>query len=92
MVFRTLATIIALSVIGCSPLGEDERRARLYLPPASYVPNIERGALVFNNSCAICHGVDAKGGPTGPPLVHSIYSPGHHGNQYETEQETESRG
>lgn len=38
----------------------------------------EKGRLVFNKSCAVCHGQDAMGGDMGPPLVHPIYNPGHH--------------
>ena len=78
MQFRTLISLAAISLSGCSPLDEDERRARMYLPPASYVPSMERGGFVFKQNCATCHGIDAKGGPTGPPLVHSIYSRDHH--------------
>lgn len=39
-----------------------------------------RGRLAFNRACATCHGRDAKGGPGGPPLIHRIYEPSHHGD------------
>lgn len=38
------------------------------------------GAEVFAANCQICHGVSASGGPGGPPLVHKIYEPSHHGD------------
>ncbi len=41
----------------------------------------QRGAIgqtLFNTNCAGCHGNDAQGGNTGPPLIHDLYNPGHH--------------
>ena len=43
-------------------------------------PEGERGRLHFNQNCAECHGRDATGGPGGPPLIHKIYEPSHHGD------------
>jgi len=39
-----------------------------------------RGQAVFGRFCASCHGADAAGTGTGPPLIHKIYHPGHHGD------------
>ena len=36
------------------------------------------GEAVFNQKCAVCHGLRAAGSPQGPPLVHRYYEPGHH--------------
>jgi len=36
------------------------------------------GEIAFQNSCAACHGTNAAGSDSGPPLVHSLYRPGHH--------------
>ncbi len=49
------------------------------------VPELSGDALVgetaFNVNCASCHGVNAAGlDGKGPPLVHKIYEPGHHGD------------
>lgn len=41
----------------------------------------KQGQIVFNVSCARCHGVNGEGTLEGPPLIHEIYNPGHHGNQ-----------
>ncbi len=39
------------------------------------------GALAFKGKCAACHGEDAGGRMgKGPPLIHEIYVPGHHGD------------
>lgn len=36
------------------------------------------GESRFNALCARCHGMQGKGTPNGPPLVHKIYEPSHH--------------
>jgi len=36
------------------------------------------GEALFNQKCAVCHGLQAAGSPQGPPLVHRYYEPGHH--------------
>lgn len=40
----------------------------------------ERGAQLYERRCAECHGEKGTGTDRGPPLVHSIYEPGHHGD------------
>ncbi len=39
-----------------------------------------RGQELFAANCAACHGADAMGTPSGPPLVHEVYEPSHHGD------------
>ncbi len=39
-----------------------------------------KGQDTFNANCTQCHGVNAIGSDSGPPLVHDIYNPGHHGD------------
>jgi mono/diheme cytochrome c family protein len=43
-------------------------------------PMAQAGGAAFAKNCAACHGENAAGGPGGPPLVHPIYNPGHHGD------------
>lgn len=38
----------------------------------------EQGRSLFNANCAVCHGKNASGSQSGPPLVHKIYEPNHH--------------
>jgi len=38
------------------------------------------GEKLFAANCMQCHGDKAMGTNQGPPLVHQIYEPGHHGN------------
>jgi len=39
------------------------------------------GEALFQENCATCHGDNAAGREgIGPPLIHKIYEPGHHGD------------
>ncbi|MGF6861795.1 cytochrome c553 [Rhodobacteraceae bacterium MBR-64] len=50
--------------------------------PASLSAPAQTGRQIFNLACASCHGTDAAGrNGKGPPLIHRIYEPGHHGDQ-----------
>jgi len=40
-----------------------------------------QGKIAFDANCAQCHGSNAAGTANGPPLVHDIYNPGHHGDE-----------
>ena len=40
----------------------------------------QRGARSFEAKCSQCHGTNAAGSDNGPPLVHRIYEPSHHGD------------
>lgn len=52
--------------------------ASLTLP--TLTPEQEDGRALFEANCAACHGVNAAGSDQGPPLVHRIYEPRHHGD------------
>ncbi|MGH7231326.1 MAG: c-type cytochrome [Nitrospiraceae bacterium] len=43
-------------------------------------PDVQQGEAKFNAQCARCHGERATGTAQGPPLVHKIYEPNHHGD------------
>lgn len=48
--------------------------------PATFSDTAKIGERAFNAVCAACHGVNAAGTDAGPPLVHRIYEPSHHGD------------
>ncbi|WP_434288376.1 c-type cytochrome [Celeribacter sp. SCSIO 80788] len=49
--------------------------------PDSLSTNAQIGKRAFDATCAACHGVKAAGVEgSGPPLVHVIYEPSHHGD------------
>ncbi|MCK5931033.1 MAG: cytochrome c [Fulvimarina manganoxydans] len=39
------------------------------------------GQKLFADDCAACHGENAGGTEQGPPLIHRIYEPSHHGDR-----------
>jgi mono/diheme cytochrome c family protein len=38
------------------------------------------GEQKFNTNCSTCHGIGGVGTANGPPLVHKVYEPNHHGD------------
>jgi len=50
--------------------------ARLNVP--AFSSTAIRGQKLFNENCAACHGNNAAGSSSGPPLVHRLYVPNHH--------------
>ena len=49
--------------------------------PGSFSAAAMAGEVLFSANCATCHGKNAAGGTgNGPPLVHIIYEPNHHGD------------
>ncbi len=49
-------------------------------PSPGLMPNAARGEVLYDERCASCHGVDLKGTEQGPPFLHRIYEPSHHGD------------
>lgn len=49
-------------------------------PSPGLMPNPASGKALFDRNCAACHGADLKGSDKGPPLLHKIYEPSHHGD------------
>jgi len=43
-------------------------------------PELQAGEAAFKANCARCHGEQGVGTNQGPPLVHKIYEPNHHGD------------
>lgn len=51
-------------------------------PEAGPAPSeFQAGETKFKANCAVCHGQRGVGTDHGPPLVHKIYEPNHHGDQ-----------
>ncbi len=49
-------------------------------PTTQREPTTYSGEESFQNRCAVCHGQQADGTATGPPLVNRLYEIGHHPN------------
>jgi len=44
------------------------------------MPNPAQGKRLFERHCAACHGQDLRGSDKGPPFLHPVYEPSHHGD------------
>lgn len=44
-------------------------------------PKLNLGQLNYNAYCAECHGKKGAGTDKGPPFIHRVYHPGHHGDE-----------
>ncbi|WP_018861932.1 MULTISPECIES: cytochrome c [unclassified Thioalkalivibrio] len=82
----TLATVVvglSLVLAGCGDEASDAAQQERAPYPIQGI-NIELvgdpqvGRERFAQSCAECHGADARGTEQGPALIHRIYEPSHH--------------
>ena len=72
---RTFALAMALGF--ALPLANAQA---LPQPSAGLMPNPTQGKRLFEKNCAACHGPDLKGSDKGPPMLHPVYEPAHHGD------------
>lgn len=68
----------AWQLVGPRELGRAAAGA-LRIPELS--PVALEGKAAFDSVCAACHGANATGTDTGPPLLHPVYNPGHHSDE-----------
>jgi len=61
-----------------SPSDHDHNQHSIQIPTFSDVA--AKGNALFNAHCSACHGKNATGTKQGPPLIHKIYEPSHHGD------------
>ncbi|MGI9370941.1 MAG: c-type cytochrome [Hyphomicrobiales bacterium] len=59
-------------------LGEKTTSGAISEPKLSVVQ--QQGRVLFTQNCAQCHGSSGSGTDQGPPLIHKIYEPSHHGD------------
>lgn len=71
---RPLSVAVLLLAVACGR-GEAPPPVTTETPPEH-----EAGAALLRAHCGACHGMRAEGSDRGPPLVHRIYEPGHHGD------------
>ena len=66
------------ALAACSPAESPSGDFLATLPPTP--PEHAPGDSLFETHCAVCHGPKGTGSEQGPPLVHQVYEPGHHGD------------
>jgi hypothetical protein len=82
------AAALLLGGVGCGDRGRSAQveapggagNAAVAFDPGPVPAEFAGGERLFNANCARCHGQLALGTGQGPPLVHRIYEPNHHGD------------
>lgn len=75
----TLKTSLAVAVVtvglavGLAACGSDDTE-----PTSATGSQLDRGAEVYAESCASCHGADLRGTDKGPSHLSIVYEPNHH--------------
>ncbi|MBI2159373.1 MAG: cytochrome c [Candidatus Rokubacteria bacterium] len=79
---RRLTVVIAggaLVIVGAWLVERlDDRPAPIEVRVPGLSAAAQAGQLAFDRSCAGCHGPQARGSATGPPLIHPTYRRAHH--------------
>jgi mono/diheme cytochrome c family protein len=73
---RITAVAVLLLVAGCGAEVDGDVLATLPTPAEH-----ARGSALYAQHCSVCHGAYGLGAETGPPLVHPVYRPRHHGDE-----------
>jgi mono/diheme cytochrome c family protein len=69
--------VLSISILGSTFIFAQEPVKK---EPPPVPPQFNIGKLLYGKSCSSCHGVDLKGTEQGPPFLHRVYHPGHHGD------------
>lgn len=80
--------ILAAALLAIFSIGARAQNWQVPQPSPGLMPNVAAGKKLFDKHCAACHGgdlkgiekVNDKGEKKGPPLLHRIYEPSHHGD------------
>jgi mono/diheme cytochrome c family protein len=59
---------------------ENRPEVRTDFDPGPAPAELAEGERLYDRSCARCHGGRAVGTDAGPPLIHVVYEPNHHGD------------
>jgi mono/diheme cytochrome c family protein len=74
---RASALALLLLLPGCGGAEVDGDVLATLPTPSEHA----RGAALYAQHCSVCHGAYGLGAETGPPLVHPVYRPRHHGDE-----------
>ena len=79
-VFLTRLPTVAFAVVLAAMAACDSSPPKTTAGGVAVPAELQAGEAKFNAHCAACHGPQATGTQQGPPLVHKIYEPNHHGD------------
>jgi len=72
--------IAVSALVGCGAGGSEPAVDRAAILALETPAELRDGESLFDANCARCHGQRALGTDQGPPLIHPVYEPGHHGD------------
>jgi len=79
--FLVVGVVVAgVAFVGWKALAPPSPDTTIEVTVPKLSPIAIAGKTAFDANCALCHGRNAAGTDKGPPLVHDIYNPGHHGD------------
>ena len=73
-----MALLIGAAAVASSPAAA--QNLQVPQPSPGLMPNPAAGKVLFDKSCASCHGATLQGSDKGPPMLNKIYQPSHHGD------------
>ncbi|PIB24711.1 cytochrome C [Amylibacter kogurei] len=79
IVFAVLIAVLMLTNQPPQNAPDQQQTAQMQIPTLTGAAVM--GKTFFDAKCALCHGANASGTENGPPLVHIIYEPNHHGDE-----------
>lgn len=71
--------MIIAAILTFNWIKKEPAEARIIMPD-NLSQEAGKGHVAFTENCAACHGTTGQGTDQGPPLIHDIYNPGHHGD------------
>lgn len=74
---KNLAAVFVLVLLSGTVMAQGMQIPK---PSDGLMPNPARGKTLYGTNCASCHGADLKGSDKGPPMLHKVYEPSHHGD------------
>jgi len=77
---RTCGMAVVLCVLSVAPACSQGESAPKAVATGAVPAELQTGEAKFKANCSACHGVGGVGTSQGPPLVHKIYEPNHHGD------------
>ncbi|MDF0666691.1 MAG: c-type cytochrome [Nitrospira sp.] len=77
MLWVSLVVLIVAATAACNQNGGEPKGTRAV---ASAPAELREGEQKFNANCSTCHGMGGVGTTQGPPFLHKVYEPNHHGD------------
>ena len=79
-VMRVRMSVLVLTAALVAMVSCDSSQSKPAVGGGTLPAELQAGEAKFNANCSACHGPKAVGTQQGPPLVHKIYEPNHHGD------------